>query len=293
MNAETIGLIGLIIAGITVVGLFAEPQLTAWRQRRNEEKDKNLRKHFDDLRKEAREVIDLASSFTETPSLAGGIGIYVAGLEGSGEYVPVKEDDEPQLSDSLRAHFPEQVAKWKEYRGRIAIHNKKCEQFRQGIKRAFELKGFPVKPESPEAASYIYDYAFGTFFTMWKQLAEGRQPLPDFRQIEQIESSSVPPAGEESCYILYPLGYRRGTSLACAKDQDDVGKLKSVLAEVAGNKEYPEEVKRRFCSADKLVGEVKDFGKQWDNELGDIDNFWPNKKRFQRCDGCPDCKKYI
>jgi hypothetical protein len=60
LAAHPVEAIGIIIAAITAVGVFVGPLLAGWRQRKNAEQDRRLKKHFEELKKEAVPVISFA-----------------------------------------------------------------------------------------------------------------------------------------------------------------------------------------------------------------------------------------
>lgn len=62
---HTVEAIGFIIAAITAAGVFVGPLLAGWRQRKNAEQDRRLKKHFQELKKEAAPVISFARDLCE------------------------------------------------------------------------------------------------------------------------------------------------------------------------------------------------------------------------------------
>jgi len=285
--AHTVEAIGIIVAAITAVGVFVGPWFASCRQRKSTGRDRKLRAHFEELKKEARLIISSAAhvpEITETTDDSGEIGVTVT-VGAYGQIV--KSIEEAQVSGSFKAHFREQVKEFNRLKQKIREHNAKCEDFRQKIKTAFESKGIPVGYQDALSA-YIHEDAFKPLFHMWEELARGKHPWPDFQKIE-----FEPIYNMKGASLLYASGWK-ANAVAFAMTAADSEKCKAVLAEVAENQEDQKEAAEIFDSANKLIGEAKEFVGRLVTELNDMDNFWPGKKTntFKELKKtCPGCRE--
>jgi len=271
----------IVIAGITAVGVFVGPWFTSWRQRRNTEQDRKLRAHFEELKNEAEDLVSLVSSLKEKNLRIVAVDTSAAEL-GVG-YAEIRA---VQISDSFKAHFLRQTEEWRRWEQKAIEHNARCEDFCQRTKIAFESEGIPVvQNDQGKSFTYIYEDVFNPLFNMWKELAQGRHPRPDF---QNIDTASV-----EGSYFLYPSGWEASV-VAFAKTEDDLEKCKLALARIAGDGENQREAAEIFSSASELMKEAREFADQFASKLNDMDTFWPPKKpnEFKELKKtCPRCKE--
>jgi len=205
-----------------------------------------------------------------------------------GKPVDFKEVQAPQISASLEAHFPGRSEQWTGLMQKVSEHNTNYKAFCQKIKTAFESKGIPVvQNDRRKSFTFIYEDVFNPLFNMWKELAQGRHPWPDFQKIDTV---SV-----EGSHFLHPSGWEASV-VAFAKTEDDSEKCKLALARIAGDGENQKEADEIFGSASELMKEAREFADQLASELNDIDKFWPGKKtnKFKRLNKtCPTCKELL
>lgn len=273
---------GIVIGSITAIGVFVGPIVANWLRTKKDERNRKLRAHFEELKREAEDLISLASSLQEKD-----VRIVVADTSAAElgiSYIEIR--GMRQISNSLDAHFSREMGGWREWEQKAVEHNANSENFRQKIKVAFESKGIPVERDSQSKPSTcIYESALDVLFNRWKEIARNSSPWPDF---QNINSRPV-----EGGYLLYASGWE-ASAVAFAKTKDEQEKCKFVLAEIAGYMENQREVARMIDSASKLVKDAKCFADQFDSELSDIDKFWPGKEtnKFKTLKKtCPACKE--
>ena len=278
LAAHTVEAIGIVIAAITAIGVFVGPWFASWRQRKNTEQDRKLRAHFEELRREAQEIVRIMSRVTER------YGKIVSHSQAI--YSEITCVVFPQPSDSFMAHFPEETTKLGEYSRRIEAHNRDYEGFRLKIKTDFESKGIPVvQNDQRKSFTFIYEDVFNPLFNMWKELAQGRHPWPDFRKIDTV---SV-----EGGHFLHPSGWE-ASMVAFAKTEDDSEKCRLALAEIADNVGNRGEAAKILDSANKLVEKAREFANQFAAKLDEIDRYWPGKQpnKFKRLEKtCQTCRE--
>lgn len=280
LAAHTLEAIGIAIAAVTAVGVFLGPQLANRQQRKHTEQNKKLRAHFEELKEEAESIISSASNLA---TMAYSEMIVVS--EGSHGQI-VYDFDEVQVSSSFEAHFCEQARRLTSLKQEIHEHNAKCEDFRQKLTEAFELKGIPVvKNDQGEHSMCIFEAALDALFTNWKELARNSNPWPDFQNI-----SSNPVQGG---HVLHPSGW--GSSVvAFAKTEDEQEKCKRALAEIAEDMESQKAAAEIVGSANELIRKGKEFAEQLVGRINDIDKFWPGSRtnKFKRLEKpCADCRE--
>jgi hypothetical protein len=282
LATHTVEAVAIIIAAITAVGVFVGPWFASWRQRKNTEQDKKLRAHFEELKRETELIISSASNLAP---MSGDWKIVVSEGSYGGN---ISNIEEAQVSSSLEAHFPEQAKQLSTFKQKTREHNANWEDFRRKIKIAFESKGVPVvQNDQSEPSTYIYENAFEPLFNMWRELAQNKGPWLDFQKIE-----SEPVKGG---YLLYASGWR-GNAVAFAKTKDGIEKCKLAFAEIADTKENQREDARILNSANKLIGEAKEFAHQLASELSEVDKFWPGTRinKFKRLKKTyPICKELL
>lgn len=280
LATHTVEAVGIIIAAITAIGVFAGPWFAGWRQRKNMEQDRKLRAHLEELKREAELIISSASNLAP---MSGDWKIVVSEGSYGGN---ISNIEEAQVSSSFEAHFPQQAKQLSTLKRKTREHNANCEDFHRKIKIAFESKGIPVVQNAQgELSTCIYENAFDPLFNMWRELAQSRRPWPDFQKID-----SEPVKGG---YLLYASGWR-GNAIAFAKTKDGIEKCKLAFAEIADTKENQREGARILNAANKLIGEAKEFAHQLASELSEVDKFWPGTRtnKFKRLEKtCPICKE--
>jgi hypothetical protein len=203
-----------------------------------------------------------------------------------GRPLDFKEVEAPPISAGLEAHFPGQSEEWRALMQRISEHNRNYKAFCQKIKADFESKGIPVvQNDRRKSFTFIYEDVFNPLFNMWKELARGRHPWPDFQKIDTV---SV-----EGSHFLHPSGWESSV-VAFAKTEDDSEQCKLALARIAGDGENQKEAGEIFGSASELMKEAREFADQFAAKLDEIDKYWPGKKpnKFKRlkkiCQTCKD-----
>lgn len=203
-----------------------------------------------------------------------------------GRPLDFKEVEEPPISAGLEAHFPGQSEEWRELMQRISEHNRNYEAFCQKIKADFESRGIPVvRNDRRKSFTFIYEDVFNPLFNMWKELARGRQPWPDFQKIDTLPV--------EDGHFLHPSGWEASV-VAFAKTEEDSEKCKLALAETADDVGNQGEAAKMIDSADKLVEKAREFANQFASKLDEIDRYWPGKrtngfKRLKKT--CQTCKE--
>jgi len=266
--SENLAIIGPII-GVIITVVFG-PRFTAKWQEKRRERNKKLRVHFEDLKKEAEPIVSLGFSSVQY-----------------GEIVFTKYDLSQAVSPSFREHFSKETEELSKLREETNKHNTRCKEFRQKIKRAFESRGIPVVQNDQDTlSSYIYERVFEPLFQRWQAVAQkSKHPGPDF---QKIESASCSKGG----YLLYALGWA-ASPLAFAKTENEREKCKRALADVAYDEQHQKEAAEIFGSANELVKKAGEFARQFAGKLDDIDRLWPGKKtnRFEMLKTCPDCKE--
>lgn len=266
LATHTVEAVGIIIAAITAVGVFAGPWFASWRHRKKTEEDTRLSVHFEHLKREAQSVISLA--------------------RGAGNEYGRVEFATSQISDSFKAHFSGEWEEWTKWVEKAEKHNHDYEGFRQKIEKDFESKGIHVKSDiHSQANTCIFTDVFNPLFVQWRELAEGRRPWVDFQKIDSIP--------REHGYLLYARGWEANV-VAFAKSKDEREKCESALAEVAKDEENQGEAAKLNNSANELVEQAKGFADKFAGKLDDIHEFWPGKRtnRFEKLKKiCPDCKE--
>jgi hypothetical protein len=212
-------------------------------------------------------------------------GMLLASSE-PGRPLDLKEVEAPPVSASLEAHFPGQSDEWKGLMQEISEHNKSYKDFSEKIKADFESKGIPVvQDDRCKSFTFIYEDVFTPLFNMWRELAQGKHPWPDFQNIDTLPV--------EGGYFLHPSGWKASV-IAFAKTEEDSKKCKLALAETAGDVGNQEQAAKMLDSVDKLVEKAREFANQFTAKLDEIDKYWPGKKtnkfgRLKRT--CQTCKE--
>jgi hypothetical protein len=203
-----------------------------------------------------------------------------------GRPLDFKEVEAPPISASLQAHFPGSSEEWTGLMQEISEHNRNYKAFCEKIKVDFESKGIPVVQNDPRKSfTFIYEDVFNPLFNMWKELAQGRRPWPDFQRSDTV---SV-----EDSHFLHPSGWEASV-VAFAKTEDDSEKCKLALAEIAGDIGNQGEAAKILDSATKLVGKAREFANQFAAKLDEVDKYWPGKRtnRFKILKkACQTCKE--
>lgn len=212
-------------------------------------------------------------------------GVLLASSE-PGRPLDLKDVKAPPISASLEAHFPGASDEWRGLMQEISEHNRKYKVFCQEIKVDFESKGIPVvQNDQRKSFTFIYEDVFNPLFNMWKELAQGRHPWPDFRKIDTV---SV-----EGGHFLHPSGWE-ASMVAFAKTEDDSEKCRLALAEIADNVGNRGEAAKILDSANKLVEKAREFANQFAAKLDEIDRYWPGKQpnKFKRLEKtCQTCRE--
>lgn len=260
-----------------IVGIF-------WgiRQERKKERERRLKVHFEEVKREA-----------ETGIIPGISGVFVH----YGRVTicitpnPYKILTElPKPSDSFAAHFPEQTAELAGYEPNIIKHNKAYEAFRLKITKTFKSSGLDVVSANTKVSlPHIWDNIFWLLFEWWLERNQGKAPRFDFQRIETETRQDSRP------HNLYVAGCDT-QSVACAETEEGEESCRSAIWEVAGNKEYEREAIEIISSANELAKKVATFNNELTDKLSKIDKFklWRGRHReFTRQNQCPDCKKYI
>jgi hypothetical protein len=203
-----------------------------------------------------------------------------------GRPLDLKEVEAPPISASLEAHFPRPSEEWRGLMQKISEHNRNYKAFCQKIKADFESKGIPVvQNDRRKSFTFIYEDVFNPLFNMWKELAQGRHPWPDFQKIDTV---SV-----EGSHFLHPSGWEASV-VAFAKTEDDSEKCKLALAEIADDIGNQGEAAKILDSANKVVEKAREFANQFAAKLDEIDRYWLGKKtnKFKRLKKtCQTCKE--
>lgn len=203
-----------------------------------------------------------------------------------GRPLDFKEVEAPPISASLQAHFPGSSEEWTGLMQEISEHNTNYKAFCEKIKADFESKGIPVvQNDRCKSFTFIYEDVFNPLFNMWKELARGRHPWPDFQKIDTVPV--------EGSHFLHPSGWEASV-LAFAKTEDDIKKCKLVLNEIADDIGNQGEAAKILDSANKLVEKAREFANQFAVKLDEIDKYWPGKKtnKFKRLKKtCQTCKE--
>jgi len=210
-------------------------------------------------------------------------GVLLASLE-PGNPTGLKEVEAPQISASLEAHFPGRSEEWTGLMQKVSEHNRDYKEFCQKIKTDFEKKGIPVEKYTAKDFCCIYEDAFDALFNMWRELAQNKPRWPDFQQINSEQA--------DGGYFLRAQNW--ASALAFAKAEDDKGKCKLVLIEIADDIGNQREAAKILDSANKLVEKAREFANQFATKLDEIDKYWPGKKtnKFKRLKKtCQTCKE--
>lgn len=270
-------IIGLIVVIITYIFSFPVRKLIIRSLERKKKHDDRLKVHFQELKKEAQEIIrtitrvsvrygEIVSRFQVTYSDFSAVVL-------------------PQLSDTFTVHFPKEARDSMEYKQKIEDHNQNYERFCAKISKSIESQEIPVVNIKSPVTPCIYDSIFAPLFQRWQELAIGRRPWPDFSAIQQVDV--------EGDYIhLYPEAWGAST-IACVRGKNDKERCERIIRGVAENKEFEEEAAKLISDANELVEQVRSLLRRLIYKLDDTDKFWPGTKRyrFKEVKSCPRCKE--
>jgi hypothetical protein len=267
-----------VIAGLVIWMLLFPVRHFVTRHLEDKRKqDKKLKIHFEELKREAQEIIRIISRVTEN------YGKIVSHSQAI--YSELTSVVLPQPSDSFMAHFPEETTELAEYERKIKAHNGDYEGFRLKIMNVFTSQGIFVASSNCQITPCIYESIFEPLFNYWKGVSADRPPFPDFSKIEQTYISGD--------YIeLYPKGWRASVA-AHVQAESDKTEYSHALRKVAENREFRREAATLATSATQLDEQITTFRMQLLDKLGDVDRLWPGTRKytFRKEKNCPRCKE--
>lgn len=275
-----IAITATVIAGLVIwILLFPVRHFVTRRLENKRKQGEKLKIHFEELKREAQEIVRIISRVTEN------YGKMVSHSQAI--YSEITSVVFPQLSDRFMAHFPEETTELAEYERRIKAHNRDYEGFRLKIMSVFTSQRIFVASSKCQITPCIYESIFEPLFNYWKDVSADRPPFPDFSKIEQTYQTYI--SGD---YIeLYPKGWRSSVAARVQTESDRV-EYSHALREVAENKEFKREAATLATSATQLDEQITTFRVQLLDKLGDVDRLWPGTKKytFRKEKNCPRCK---
>lgn len=249
---------------IPIITLIVGVILGSLRER-NKERERRLKVHFEELRREAE--ISIISGISGVSEHYGRVIIY---SRPNTYNIPTEL---PKPSDSFAAHFPEETAALAGYEQNIVKHNKVYEAFRLKITDTFKSKGLDVVSVNTNVSfPHIWDNIFWLLFEWWLDRYQGKAPRFDFGRIE--------PRKDFGLHNLLVAGCN-SQAVAYAETEEGKGSCISAIWAVADNKEYEREAVEIINSARKLAKEVATFNNELKDKLSNIYKFelWRGRHR--------------
>ncbi|PIP47765.1 MAG: hypothetical protein COX14_05290 [Chloroflexi bacterium CG23_combo_of_CG06-09_8_20_14_all_45_10] len=259
-------IIGAIAAVVTAVGVFLGPRLVA---KRSEEKEK-LKKHFQDIRKEAEDSV-----FHRSYSLCWNESLTV--------------ENKGDLTLPFKCHFLRETGEWEELIARGQTHNKKVDDFEAELKKKLkEETGFHVQDYSEKFPMPWFDvidsHVLEPLFDNWNALIQGRELSFDFalatiKPITVISGVST----VELRVKAWPCGVFSEHSYA--------QRCKSALIALQNDQQFAQKTIELRQNGQSLEKSAAEFKVKLVNSLNDIDKYQLGKK-FKKLNNCPVCQKF-
>jgi hypothetical protein len=261
----------ITLVGGLVIGSFSE---------RNRERQRRLKVHFEEIKREAE--TNIISGISGVSEHSGRVVIY----DGHNEYATPIELPKP--SESFATHLPEETSKLADYGKNINKHNKIYEAFRLKVTNSFKSKAVDVvNINDKTSCPHIWDNIFWLLFEWWLDRHQSKVPHFDFGQIEVTKDFGP--------HNLLVAGCN-SQAVAYAETEESKEKCKSVIWEVADNQEFEREAVEIINSAHGLEKEIKTLAKELSDKLDNIYKFelWRGRRRkFVIQKKCPLCQKYV
>jgi len=279
LAAHTVEAVGIIIAAITAIGVFVGPWLASRRQRKIAEQDRKLKIHFEELKREAQEIIRIISRVSED------YGEIVSHSEAT--YSEITSVVLPQPSDNFMAHFPEEMTKLGEYSRRIEAYNRDYEAFRAKIIDALNSEETLVLDwKIAITAPCISESVVDPLISYWTEFTPNGRTWPDFRFMEESPYA-------DGQIDLCPKGWAASAAARVRTESDKV-KYCRALREVAANEEFKREATTLRSAARQLLNEIRTFPTRLLDKLDNVDRLWPGTKKYtfrKEKKNCPRCKE--
>jgi len=276
-SANKLQIIMLIVLAVTAIGVFVGPRRSAKWQREEERHHKELRIHFEGLRREVMNPIRKANIPSNVETLPC--------LQPTGFSTSLSKN-----SDTFRAfeaHFPDEAKGWKDFESKankyIEIHNGFIEEVQKALKQRAPLPSFSVMEyKASNPLPFIDTKVFSPLINIWLAQTKGRKPSFDFEKAEIEEGT-----GRQGQYFVL-----KANAYTCAytTTYKQAEQCKSMFITLQKDQEYKEKAAGLLSEWQQLEEHFGKFKDEIRKRCDFISDFGIGKD-FKEREDCPICQE--